>query len=275
MNDDPRMKANESLDDAWETTVRDTARHFDYPTTPDISRQVRARLTQRRAPITLLKIAAAVVFALLIVATTVPEVRAFVVEVIRIGAIQIFVGQPTPTPVPTARPTASAYPTSTDLYLQSALEMPNETTLEDAVAQLKSPINLPTYPVNIGKPNHVYVQQFKPGVLVTLVWTVPDNPDKIWLTLDILSQQMIASKFIYDDGKHQSVKVNQTSAEWIPSAHEVVFFGNNQQITREVHGTVLIWSVGQTNKLTYRLEGASTLEEALQMAESFGDAGTP
>ncbi len=275
MNDDPRMSINEPLDDAWETTVRDTARHFDYPATPDISRQVRARLTQRREPLNFARITAAVVLALLIVVATVPEVRAFVAEIIRIGAIQIFVGQPKPTPVPTARPTASAYPTTTDLYLQSALQMPNETTLEDAITQLKSPIYLPTYPATIGKPNHVYVQQFKPGVLVTLVWTVPDKPDQIWLTLDILSQQMIASKFIYDDGQHQSVKVNHTQAEWIPSAHEVLFFGNNQQISREVHGKVLIWLVGQYGKLTYRLEGASTLDEAIQMAESFRDPGTP
>lgn len=275
MNNDPHLNTHEHLDDAWETTVRETARHFGYPNTPNISRQVRGRLTQRRAPTALLKAAAAVVLALLIVVATVPEVRAFVMEVIRIGAIQIFVGQPAPTPVPTARPTASVYPTTTDLYLQSALEMPNETTLEDAVAQLKSPIHLPAYPANIGQPDHVYVQQFKPGVLVTLVWMVPDKPDQIGLTLDILSQQMIASKFIYDDGQHQSVKVNQTSAEWIPSAHEVLFFGNNQQISREVHGTVLIWLVGEPNKLTYRLEGASTLEEAISMAESFHDAGTP
>ena len=168
MNNEPFMKPAEQADEPWETTVRDIARDFAYPATPDIARQVRQRLTRpRRAVVDVLKWAVAVLLALTVIIVSVPQVRAYVVEIIRIGAIQIFVGQPTATP--TAKPVATGIPTETQptyLNLASALQMPNETTLDEANKQFNTPIQLPTYPTGIGKPDHVYSQQMNPGVLV-------------------------------------------------------------------------------------------------------------
>src|SRR5262249_38056884 len=150
-------------------------------------------------------------------------------------------GQPTATPTPTANPAATGTPTvhhSTRYDIDSPLEMPNETTLEDAVAQLKSPIALPTYPDGIGKPDHVYVQQFPPGVLVTLVWGKPDAPNQAWLTLDILNERLIASKFIDTDGQYHTVEVNKTRAQWLTGLHQIGFFGEDTQIFRKVTGNV-------------------------------------
>ncbi len=274
MNNDPFVKPPEQPDESWETTVRDIARDFTYPSTPDIAHRTSQRLVKPRRPVVgVLKWAAVIVLALMVVIVSVPEARAFVVEIIRIGAIQIFVGQPTviPTPMPPATGAAAANEPKT-LYIASAIEMPNETTFEEAVAQLKSPIQLPTYPDGIGKPDHVYVQHIDRGVLVTLVWMMPDH---IWLTLDVLNERLVANKFIDNSGQYHTVQVNKTPAQWLTGLHQIGFFGNNTQIFRIVSGNVLIWVIGKSPKLTYRLEGAFSVEEAVHMAESFHDAGTP
>ncbi len=277
MNDDLFEKSPEQPDESWEINVRELARDFAYPPTPDIVRRTSQRLMKPRRPVVgVLKWATAILIGLMVVIVSVPEARAFVVEIIRIGAIQIFVGQPTATPtlLPAAMRTATAIePLRFDIA--SALYMPNETTLEDAITQLKSPIQVPTYPADIGKPDHVYVQQFKPGVLVTLVWLVPGEVDHIWLTLDILDAQMIASKFIDNAGQYRPVQVNKTQAQFLSGLHQVGFFGGPSQIFRKVNGNVLIWVVGKNPQLTYRLEGDISQEEAIRIAESMHDAGTP
>ncbi len=278
MNDNPHINTTAQPDETWETTVRDIARDFNYPSTPNIARKTSQRLVKpRRSTIGVLKIAAVVLLALAVVIVSVPQVRAFVIEIIRIGAIQIFIGQPTATPTAVSAATgtpAANRPNPIRLDLLSVLDMPNETTFEEAVKQLKTPIQLPTYPAGIGKPDHVYVQQFERGTMVTLVWIVPGEPDHVWLTLDILNDRLVASKFIDDNGQHQAVKVNNTAAEWVKGVHQVAFFGRTE-IIRNVKGNVLIWLVGQYGKLTYRLEGASSLEEATRIAESLQVAGTP
>jgi hypothetical protein len=119
------------------------------------------------------------------------------------------------------------------------------------------------------------VQKFPPGVLVTLVWVKPDAPDQAWLTLDILNERLIASKFIDTDGQYHSAQVNSQRAQWLTGLHQIGFFGERTQIFRRVSGNVLIWLVGDYGKLTYRLEGASTQNEAIKIAESVHDAGTP
>ncbi|MBA3872924.1 MAG: hypothetical protein H0X30_27650 [Anaerolineae bacterium] len=277
MNNEPFMKPPEQSDEPWETTVRDIARDFAYPPTPDIARQVRQRLVKPRRPVVgVLKWAVAVLLALTVIIIGVPQVRAYVVEIIRIGAIQIFVGQPTVTP--TSKPAATGMPTEaqpTSLNLASALQMPNETTLDEANKQFNEPIQLPTYPTGIGKPDHVYVQHMNPGVLVTLVWLTPSEPDHVWLTLDVLNENLVGSKFIDNDGQYHNVRVNNTPAQWLTGLHQIGFFGGDTQIFRNVNGNVLIWLVGQYGKLTYRLEGASTSDEAVHIAESMRDAGTP
>lgn len=277
MNNDLHVNTTPQPDESWETTVRDIARDFSYPATPNIAREVNQRLMKPRRPVlAVLKWAVVVLLALMVVIVSVPQVRAFVVEIIRIGAIQIFVGQPTATPTP--RPAATGTPTDSQparFDLASALQMPNETTFEDAVKQLNSSIQLPTYPDGIGKPDHVYVQQMGQGVLVTLVWTIPDQPDHVWLTLDVLNERLIANKYIDADEQIHNVQVNKTPAQWLTGLHEIGFFSTENQIFRRVNGGVLIWLVGQYGKLTYRLEGASSSDEAVRIAESMRDAGTP
>jgi len=242
MNNDLHINTTEQPDESWETTVRDLARDFTYPSTPDIARRTSQRLVRPRRPVVgVLKVAAVVLLALTVVIASVPEARAFVVEIIRIGAIQIFIGQPTVTP--TAKPAATGTQTAnppqpTRLDLSSGLEMPNETTLEEASRLLKTSIQLPTYPAGIGKPDHVYAQQFDRGAMATLVWVVPGESDQVWLTMDVLNDRLVASKFIEDDGQHQAVRVNNMAAEWLTGLHKVAFYGDTGSIVRAVKGNV-------------------------------------
>src|SRR5262245_23040237 len=102
MNDQPTLTPpempNESME-KWEIAVQDRARQFAYPPTPDIAGSVRARLTtasqggfQRG-----LRLAVTVLLALIIATLAVPQTRAFVLDVLRIGAVRIIFGEPTVT----------------------------------------------------------------------------------------------------------------------------------------------------------------------------------
>src|SRR6476469_7712200 len=97
-------------EDSWEEQLRDTARAFRYPPTPDVARSVRRRLQdeidtggyrarprRRWIPISL---GIAVLLAALL---AVPEVRAGIRALFRIGSIEIVLPTP-PRPVPTTLP---------------------------------------------------------------------------------------------------------------------------------------------------------------------------
>jgi hypothetical protein len=183
---------------------------------------------------------------------SVPQVRAFVAEVLRIGAVRIFVTEPTPTAVPTLSATPN--------LLTSVLQLPGETTLEDA--QEKSKFDLPLSP-EYGAPDHVYYQQLG-GSLVTLVWTKPEAPDEVLFSIQILNQNLVASKF-YPFGVEEEVSVNDHRAYWLTRAHQLVYFYGERELRRMIDSNVLIWTI---EPLTYRLETDLSLEETLKIAES-------
>ncbi len=84
-----------------ETSLQAAAHDFPYPLTPDIARAVRQRLAMepRQAAMRRMRLAWAAAIAVLILAglLAVPQVRAAVLEALRIGAIRIFLTEPTPT----------------------------------------------------------------------------------------------------------------------------------------------------------------------------------
>jgi hypothetical protein len=265
MNDQPMPTPPEMSDaqdtqmEKWETAVQDRARQFAYPPTPDIAGSVRARLNpsargkfQRG-----LRLALTVLLALAIATLAVPQTRAFVLKVLRIGAVRIIFGEPTATVI--------AAPQSTSIPTASLADFSGETTLADAANQLGAPILLPGYPPELGAPDHVYAQQFG-GTVVTLVWMKPDNPDLVDLALQILDNQIVATKlYPYEDSNQQLTRVNGRSAVWLTDVHEIYFFKANERVTRRVDKNVLIWQVG---RLTYRLETDLALDGARRIAES-------
>lgn len=267
MNEQPRLTPPE---DELETMVQETARHFAYPLTPDITSRLRER-QHRHSPARLWRAAAVALLAFIVVTLAVPEVRAFVLEIIRIGAVRIFLIEPTATTTitPTARVAASARPTWTPVptpaLLTSVLELPGETQLATAQSVMNNGIWLPAYPADLGKPNHVYVQ-FINASLVTLVWTVPDAPEQVRLSLEVLNDDLVATKLYSYTGQRQEVSVNGRRAEWLAEAHEIWYFGD-REFRRLVATPVLIWRDADS-LLTYRLEADLSLDEAIKVAES-------
>jgi hypothetical protein len=254
----------------WESTVYDTARHFVYPPTPDIAAGVRARLKPqpRRTFAHGLRLVAAALLALAVVTLAVPQTRAFVLEVLRVGVVQIFFGEPTATATFTATDSVSPRPTQVPPFtpVASPLDLPGETTLADAERQLGSSIMLPTYPANIGSPDHVYAQKIGDGVVVTVVWVKPDDPTQADLLLQTLNSQAVASKYFpWEASNQQEVQINGRQAFWLTDVHRLYFYETDGDVSRLVDKDVLLWDV---RPLTYRLETDLPLEEAIRVAES-------
>ena len=258
MNEQPLLTPPE---EELETTVQETVRHFTYPPTPDIAGKLRQRRERNLRPSARLwRVAAAALLALAVVTVTVPEVRAFVLEIIRIGAVRIFLIEPTPTISGRATITP-AVP-----LLKSVLDMPGETQLATAQAAMSNQIHLLQYPPDLGAPNHVYMQDHG-ALLITLVWTVPGAPEQVRFSLEVMDNNTLARKLYPIDGQRQEVQVNGGSAEWLTDVHEVWYYGGDVELRRLVTTPVLIWQEADT-LLTYRLEADLTLDEAIKVAES-------
>jgi hypothetical protein len=263
---------SDPITERFEIKVQALAATFVYPPTPGIAAMVRRRLSRpeppraRRRGVALALAAAVFIVALL----AVPDVRAGLIEILRLGAVRIFLVPPTETPTPTPppitpgvtpSPTPTPRPTATPLA--SVLDLAGETTFDDAQSRFGHPILLPSYPEGIGPPDHVFVQDFG-SPLVVLVWVDPTQPDKVKLSL-----HMVASDaFIF--GKLEPKVIAQTtvrgqSAVWAVGPYFLMKRGGDVDQMRFITGQVLIWQEGE---VTYRLETDESLEEAKKIAES-------
>jgi hypothetical protein len=272
----------------WEARLRATARTFPYPPTPDIARAVRSRLdaesARRLKPRP--RLAWAVIAVLLILGglLAVPQVRAAVVQFLQIGAIRIFLTEPTPTMTPTLTPspsplppaavTSSAIPTEeppaatpqpTPTPLSSVLDLAGETTLVEAQAQIDFPIHLPSYPSDLGPPDRVFLQDLG-GPVVVLVWLDPDQPDRVRHSLHQLGPGTFGQKL--QPLVIQETTVHGQPALWTEGPYLLQFQRGGQVVYEGqllVTGHVLVWV---EEDITYRLETDLSLEEAIQIAES-------
>ena len=256
----------------WEAQVRETARRLPYPPTPDIAGGIRQRL-QERLPSPYRRLVWAAVVTLLVLGglLSVPEVRAAVLEALRIGGITIFMNEPTATLTATPAPTTADIvrtprPTRTPFIeptpVASVLDLPGETTLEAARSEVNFDILLPTYPADLGAPDRVFLQDFG-GDVVTLVWL--DDAGNVRLSLQILNERVVGSK--YEPHDYAETTVNGRQAFWLTGEHILAFYDRRSggDFIRLIESNVLIW---EEEGITYRLETEATLEEAVRIAES-------
>jgi len=260
----------DQLENSFESQLIRTTRSFPYPPVPDLSQAVLNRLASRRQRRTRRTLVVVGVLAALLLAVVlfVPPVRAAILEWIRIGAVRIFLVQPTPTATPTARPGnfATFVPTSepTSTPLSSVLDLSGQTTLADAQSKSGFSIRLPAYPADLGLPDHVFVQDLG-GTAVVLVWMDRAQPDHVKLSLtesasDTILFQKFAPKSI------ENATVNGQTALWMDGPYLLVSGAGDATYTRLVAaGHTLVWSDGQ---LSYRLEIRSDLVSAIRLAES-------
>jgi hypothetical protein len=259
-----------------EARLRQAARDFAYPPTPDLVRAVSARTVgagaapgrsaapRRVTARARLLLAGALLALLLAVALAVPPVRAAVLDWIRVGAVRIFLVQPAPTPTPTpapgtAAPRATPFPTATPLV--SVLNLAGETTLADAQADAGFDLRLPAA---LGAPDRVFTQHVD-GSIVILVWLDPGRAGSVQHALfetntDSMAFQKITPKKIAD------TSVSGQPAVWVEGPYLLNTGSGDMTITRLVNaGHTLVWTA---DGITYRLETGVALEEAVRIAES-------
>jgi len=261
-------------------TVQAAAGAFVYPPTPDLVTGVRTRLRQdERGRTAGWPRGLAWALAALLVLTgllAVPQVRAAIIAVLQIGGIRIFVVPPTPTPVPptstpapavagmpltaTAMPAATSLPTATPLA--SLLDLAGETTLAEAQRQAGFTVRLPAYPLDLGAPEHVFLQDLG-GPMVVLVWTAAGQPDQVRLSLHEFGPGTYAEKL--QPTVVQKATVNGARAVWTEGAHLFEFKSGATGLRELVHGHTLIWQQGS---ITYRLETDQNLQQAIEIAQS-------
>ncbi len=232
----------------FEQRIRALAAGFNYPPTPELAAGLRPR---RARPVRRPRLAWAIAMVLVIAAglLAVPAVRAAVVEIVRLGAVRIFLGGPTPTPLP---PTGQL----------SLGDLPGETTLESARASAAIPIRLPSYPADLGPPDRVFLLRGFGGTVV-LVWDDPNYPDLARLALFEIPPGPIVNKLFPEH--IQPTSVAGRPAIWSTGDHFVELVVENRQELVLVRGNVLIWSL---EGITYRLETKLSMEEAARIAES-------
>lgn len=248
----------------FEKQLIDISKGMDYPSTPDIAGFVSARLRPARSPRLISKTWAwslTIILILLSSLMLIPSARAAILEFIQIGIVRIFPQpiEPTVEPIQTIVP-STATPISSLPFLET---IAGKTTLEDAQGQVPYPILLPTYPVDSGEPDHIYIQNAD-GNMTILVWLNPQNPETVLMSLHFIP-----------DGSWAITKVSPTLIEettvdgvraiWAVGPYPLRFTNGDLDFTRIVDGNVLIWA---DDTLTYRLETNMSLEEALKVAES-------
>lgn len=244
--------------------LRETARDFSYPPTPDLSRTVRERLAapRRRSP---QRLAWAVAALLLVGLLAVPEVRASLRDLLRIGAVEIVPAATPPIPQPTlsATPDATPTPRATARPNSTLLRLRGVTTLEQAQQRVSFPLKQPTYPADLGPPDRVFVQTLVAPAAI-LVWLEPNQPDQVRLALYQLSSDELIRKM--EPRTVSETQVNGQRALWTEGPYLLQLENTNEpQSQRLVTGNVLIWT---SDGVTYRLESGLALPEAIRIAES-------
>lgn len=243
----------------FEKQLIETAKGMDYPSTPDIAGFVSERLRPARSPRLISKTWAwslTIILILLSSLLLIPPARAAILEFIQIGIVRIF-----PQPIEL---TAEPIPTGTsNAPLQFLETIAGKTTLEDAQEQVPYPILLPTYPVDIGKPDYVYIQNAD-GNMTILVWLDPQSPETVLMSLHFIPAGSWAITKV-SPTIIEETNVNGQRAIWAVGPYPLRFSNGDLDFTRIVDGNVLIWA---DDTLTYRLETDMSLEEALKVAES-------
>lgn len=256
----------------WEDRVQSVARTFVYPPTPDLAGAVQRRLAEPRSTVgtlRLLRPAWAILLAVVILLAgllAVPPVRAAIHAWLQIGAVRIWLVEPTPTapisaPVRPSVPTLRPAPTP----LTSLFALAGATTLADAQSKAGFPLRLPTYPADLGAPDGVFLQDLG-GPAVVLVWLDAAQPKRARLSLHILGPNTFAEKG--NSTRLEQTTVNGQPAFWTEGPYMLAYRSGTRadlDIRRLIEGHVLIWHEGD---LTYRLETDLPLPEAVRIAES-------
>ncbi|MFN2137916.1 MAG: hypothetical protein ACK2UK_18320 [Candidatus Promineifilaceae bacterium] len=230
--------------------VQETAQDFAFPATPDIAaawRQAGSGPIRRPFPGRWAVGVALGLLVVLLAAASIPSVRAALLDLLRIGAIEIRINEGTEsTAVPTLQPL-------------SILDLGQELSPDEAQSQLRR--GAPRFPPELGAPNAVFGQNllYREPILSYVWWPKGSRPQ---LVLTVIEIPGFAIKWAAGEQVTET-NVNGRPAIWIAGPHP--FDLDNAQVDQQVtiDSNVLIWS---DEDVTYRLEGELTLQEARALA---------
>ena len=272
---------NELQQELFEKQISSIAKSLDYPRTPDVAGSVMKRLSTRAKGMTgerrfvSRRLAWSLTVILILVSSLmlIPPARAAILEFIQIGIVRIFRAKPTPVTPPQQQFPATMVPvTATPIVTSEPLipvleQIAGEVTLEEAQQAVKYMILLPSYPPDLGEPDHVYVQDAD-GDMTILVWIDPQQPDEVLMSLHMIPPGSWAVDKM-NPALVRETTVNGQPAVWAVGPYPIRYSDGNMDFVRLIDGHVLIWTDGVT---TYRLETALDLQEAVRVAESLAPA---
>jgi hypothetical protein len=219
--------------------LRGLAEAIDFPETPDIASNVRRHLPERRGAAWRWRIALALAIAVLAIGAgfAVPQARTAILRLFGVGSVQIkFVDR-----LPGVRPAGP-------LELGTAID-PADAPFQLLQSKL------------LGDPDSV----FSDGDVITLLYGTPER-------VRMLVTEIAGSDFTPEVGK--KLATTGTHVEFVPirgsagpgvwiegPPHTVRFPGGPPRLA----ANTLIWTSG---RLTLRLEGAASLEQAVAIAET-------
>ena len=251
-----------------EQALIEAGRATEYPRTPDLAARVRAELKPDRPvgrwrPAFVVALAVIAALALLLV---IPETREAIAQLLGLRTIRIIETTPTPLPpssTPRPTPTLGVVP-----FRQCC-----ESTLAEAQQHADFTLVLPPdeQPTRVFFQDQVFGRGSDPQQVV-LVFGDPDRPRFV------LYQ---ATRYLYgkvvprDSGTViTDTQIGGQRALWLTGApHVLVTLDRNGEplldFERPVNANTLIWETGDFDTgVTYRLETALSLAEALEFAES-------
>lgn len=254
----------------FEAQLSSMASGMDYPPTPDIAGSVTTRLRSSTRPRFISKrLAWSLTIALILILSLFisPPARAAIIEFIQIGIVRIFRGETVPATavLPSTLAPLTATPASTSLPSLIPLleDMAGEMPLAEAQQQVDFDILVPSYPADLGRPDHVFVQDAD-GEMIFLVWLEPNDPQEIRMSLHFIPQGSWAISKIRPTIIEEA-SVNGQRAIWTTGPYPIRLYNGDIEFVRMINGHVLIWELGD---ITYRLETDLSLEDALKVAES-------
>jgi len=271
---------NELQQELFEKQVLSISMGLEYPRTPDIAGSVMTRLrpsTRTRfisrpfggAQGRRLAWSLTIILVLFSSLMLIPSARAAIIEFIQIGVVRIFGPEPTPVAPPnqeapsTLTPvTATPGPTLPSL-IPLLEDLAGEMNLEEAQQTVNYPILLPSYPSDLGQPDHIFVQEAE-GKMAILVWLDAQEPERVMMSLHFIPEGSWAIDKM-NPTLVQETSVNGQPAIWTVGPYPVRLHNGDIDFTRLIDGHVLIWAEGT---VTYRLETDLSLEEAIRIAES-------
>jgi hypothetical protein len=277
-----------------EQALIDAGRAIEYPPTPNLAARVRAELTGQlnadrprrpdRARWRLALIVALAVLAAIALLLIIPETREAIAQLLGLRTIRIIEATPTPAQHSEVPVTATFVAATPSLTTPGPLPTPGvapfkqccPSTLEEARQKARFKILLPPAeePSRVFFQDHIFGQGSEPQQVV-LVFGDPDRPRFVLYE----ASRMLYGKLVPSDGGEAGTvitetQVNNQRALWLTGApHVLVTLNQNGQpsfdLERPVNANTLIWETDEFDTgVTYRLETALSLDEAIAFAES-------